>query len=179
MLIVILQILFIDSASLHYRLSTAFIRSFIDIISIIFYIPITEIILMPTRCVNDIVDGIMNSEKCWDKIHYLNAILGIIGAILLTIWCIFMLNFSFYPFQKIKTTIRISSNNDIIILIMKLIVILQYLYISNEYISLALLNIIGIIMFYSCYYEPTYNIEHIEISITIKNLLIIWTFFVL
>ena len=178
-LIVVLQILFIDSTSLQYRFSKAIIRSFIDIISVIFYIPITEIVLMPTRCVNGKVYGIMNSEECWANIHYLNLILGIIGAILILIWCIFMLNFSFYPFQKIKTTIRINSNNDILIIIMKLISIMQYLYISNEYISLAILNLVGITIFYSCYYEPTYNIEYIEIGITIKNSMIVWTFFVL
>ena len=178
-LIVILQILFIDSTSMKYKFSTSFIRSFIDIIAIIFYIPITEIILIPIRCVNGTVVGVKNSEKCWENIHYLNSILGIIGAILLFIWSVFILNFSFYPFQKIKSTIRITSSNDIVIIIMKLVIILQHIFISNEYISLAILIIISITMFYCCYDEQTYNMEKIEIAITIKHLMIIWTYFIL
>ena len=130
-LIVIIQFLFIDSNSKKYRLSTTIIRSFIDIISIICYIPFTEIILIPIKCIDGKVYGLKNAETCWKKMHYLILVLGIIGAILLFIWCLFMMNFSFYQFQKLKSSIRINSNNDIINLFLKLFLILQYLLISN------------------------------------------------
>ena len=55
---------------------------------------------MPIRCTNGKVDGIKNGEACWKNIHSLNAILGIIGAILLFIWSIFMLNLVFIHIQK-------------------------------------------------------------------------------
>ena len=116
---------------------------------------------------------------CWHGIHYLNVILGIIGAILLFIWCIFMINFSFYPFQNSMSTIRIYSNNDIIIIIMKLFLCLQHLLISNEYISLFILLLASISMFFSCFNESSYNNNKLEIAINIKNLLILWTYFVL
>ena len=178
-LIVIIQILFIDSTSIKYQLSTIIIRSFISIISIILYIPMTEIILMPINCVDGKVDGIKNGEICWENLHYLHAALGIIGAILLFIWCIFMINFSFYPFQKFKSTIRINSNNDIIIVFMKLFLSLQYLLISNEYISLVILIFVSIVITSSCYYEQTYNNNHLEIALNMRNLLMLWTYFVL
>jgi hypothetical protein len=131
------------------------------------------------RCVDGVVYGVINAEKCIDDLHYLNFFLAILGVILLTIWCIFMLNFSFYPFQKIKSTIRINSNNDIMIIVMKLIIILQYFYIKNDYISIVILNLVSITMFYCCYYESTYNIAKIETMINIKNFLIVWTYFIL
>ena len=178
-LILILQILFIDSSSKKYRIFMIIIRSIIDLISIIFYIPITEIILLPIRCLNGKVYEIKNGERCWKNIHYLHSTLGIIGSFLLFSWCIFMINFSFYPFQKFKSTIRINSNNDIIILIMKIILVLQYLFISNEYISVAILMLVSIVIFFNCFYEPTYNIKRLQIAINIKNLLIMWSYFVL
>ena len=178
-LVVLLQIIFLDSTSKKYKLSSTIIRSIIDIIVIILYIPIIEIILLPIRCIDGKVYGIKNSETCWENIHYLNAVLGIIGAFMLFIWCTFTVFFSFYPFQKIKSTIRISSSNDIIIITMKLFLILQYLLISDEYISLFILLLISIIIFVKCFNESTYNSNHLEMAINMKNLIIIWTYFVL
>ena len=178
-LIVIFQILFINSTSIKYQFSKTIIRSLISIISIIFYIPMTEIILIPIKCVDGKVYGVKNPETCWENMHYLNAVLGIIGTILLFIWCIFMINFSFYPFQKFKSSIRINPNNDIITISMKLFLVLQYLLVSNEYISLVILLLVSIIITFSSYFEPTYNNNHLEMAITIKNLMIIWTYLIL
>ena len=178
-LIVIIQLIFIDSTSINYRISTTLIRSFIDIIAIIFYIPLTEIILMPIKCVDGKVNGIKNAEACWKSIHYLHFTFGIIGALLLFIWCIFMMNFSFYPFQKSKSSIRINSNNDIINIVMKLFVILQNLLIDNGYISLIILLFVSIIMTLRAYYEPTYNCHRLEIILGIRNIIVLWTNFVL
>ena len=176
---VILNILFIESSSKLHKFSISIIHKMIDIISIIFYIPITEIILMPIKCVDDKVYGFNDGEKCWVNIHYINISLGIIGVILLFFWCIFMLFFSFFPFQNLMSAIRISSNNDVINIIIKLILILQYLLIQNEYISLTILLLISIIIFFSCYNESTYNSTKLEMIINMRNLLIFWAYFVL
>ena len=108
-LIVILQIFIFDTSSKIYKYSTAIIKSLIDILSIIFYIPITEIILLSIKCINGNVSGIKDEQACWENIHYLNVILGLLGAVLLFLWCIFMVNFSFYPFEKLMSTKRINS----------------------------------------------------------------------
>jgi hypothetical protein len=99
---------------------------------IVMYIPITEIFLISIKCVDGNVYGVKDSEICWQSLHYLNITLGIIGSILLFIWCIFMINFKFYPFQKLMSTLRINSDNDILISLMKLFAILQHLLITNE-----------------------------------------------
>ena len=178
-LIVNLQILFVNSSSKLHQISMSFIRGIVDLIVIFLYIPITEIILMPIRCSNGKVYGIQNSLTCGENIHLLNVTLGVIGAILLLFWCIFMINFNFYSFQKSMSTVRINSNNDIIILFMKLFLVLQYLLILNEYISLIVLLLVSIIMTFCCYNESTYNNYKLEFIILIKNSLILWTYFVL
>ena len=178
-LIVVLQILFSDTSSRLFKYSAAIIWSLMDILSIFLFIPLMEIVLIPIQCVDGKIYGVKNDEICWKGIHYLRSILGILGAIFFFIWCIFMISFSFYPFQKLMSTIRINSTNDTIILIMKLIVILQNIFIKNEYVSLAILFLISYVMFYFCYNEYSYNNYHLELFIIIKNLLILWTYFVL
>ena len=178
-LIVLFQILFINSSSKIFRYSTTIIRVIMDLIVIFLYIPLTEIILIPIKCVNGKVYGVQNPETCGNNTHILHATLGLIGAILLTFWCIFMLYFSFYPFKRFMSTIRIYSNNDIIIIILKFFIVLHYFIINNEYISLFILLLASIIMFFSCYNEETYNNNRLEIAIIIKNSLIFWTYCVL
>ena len=178
-LIVLFQILFIDSSSKLFRYSTSIIRVIIDLIVIFLYIPLTEIILIPVKCVNGTVYGVQNPETCGNNEHLLHATLGSIGVILLSFWCIFMIYFSFYPFKRYMSTIRIYSNNDIIIIIAKLFVVLQFKIINNEYISIFILILASIIMLFSCYNEQTYNNNRLEIIIIIKNSLIFWTYFVL
>ena len=178
-LIVILQILFNDSSSKKFSYLSSFINSIIDLMVITMYIPITEIFLISIKCVDGNIYGIKDAETCWGSSHYLNIILGIIGSILLFLWCTFMVNFKFCPFQKLMSTIRLTSNNDIIITLMKLFAILQHLLITNEYVSLIILLIISITLFASCYNNHTYNNNILEIIITMKNLIALWIYFVL
>ena len=109
-----------------FRCLSSFINSIIDLMVIVMYIPITEIFLISIKCVDGNVYGVKDSEVCGKNIQILNIILGILGAFLFLIWCIFMINFKFYPFQKLMSTIRITSNNDILVILMKLFAILQY-----------------------------------------------------
>ena len=178
-LIVILNILFIESSYQLYRYSSTIIRTIIDVISVLLYIPLTEIMLLLIKCDNGKVQEFKDGEKCWEKTYYLNFTISMIGIVLLFLWSNFMLNFSFYPFANSKSTIRIYSFNDIIILFLKLFLILQNLVIKNEYLSIAILFIISLIMFFCCYSHSTYNNNKIEIAIYIKNILVIWTFLVL
>ena len=178
-LIVLFQILFINSSTKIFRCSTTIIRMIFDLIVIFLYIPLLEIILIPIKCANGKVYGVQDPETCGKNTHILHAILGLIGSILLTFWCIFMLYFSSYPFKKYMSTIRIYSNNDIIIIIVKFFIVLHYFVISDDNISLFILLLAALIMFFSCYNEETYNSRRLEITIIIKNSLIIWTYFML
>ena len=178
-LIVLLNILFIDSSSRLNLYTSTIIRSSIGILSNLLFIPIIEILLLSIRCVDGKVYDFKDGNTCWKDLHFLNVILDIIGTFLFLIWSIFMLCFSFYPFQNSKSANRIYSNNDILLIFLKLFIVLQYLLISNEYISLAILLLLSISLFLSCYNEPTYNNIKLEIAIHIRNSLIFWTYFVL
>lgn len=178
-LIIVLQILFGDKSSKFYRFLIGYIHIMLEVFVTIFYIPTIEVILLPIRCVNGKVYGIKNAETRWEYMHYLNVTLGIIAAVLYLITCIFLVNFNFYPFQKSMSTNRVNSNNDIIIIIMKSVLVLQYSLIKNEYISLTILLLAAISMFFSCFKEPTYNNDKLEIFTTIKNLVVLWTYFIL
>jgi hypothetical protein len=174
-----LNILFIESPSKIYKFSISMLRKLIEIIIIIFYIPITEIILIPIKCIDGKVNGFNDGETCWEYMHYINISLGILGAILLFILFIFLLFFNFYPFQSPMSANRISSKNDVIILIIKLFFILQNLLITNRYASMIILLLASTLIFLYCYVERTYNNSKLEIALSIRNSLIIWTNFVL
>ena len=173
--IVILNIIFINSESKLYRFSITIIHSFNEIISIVFSIPIIEILLMSIKCVDGKIDGFKDGELCWNIMHYIYFVLGIMATLLFLIWNIFMIFFSFYPFPLSSSTIRITSNNEILILFLKLFAILQSFLISNEYISVAILFLISIIMSVICHINLTYNNNTIEALINIKNLMILYT----
>ena len=178
-LIILLNIIFIQSSSILYRYSSIIIHSIVEVLLLIFYIPITEIILFPIKCIDGKVYGIKDGEECWVLLHYIHFALGIAGAILFFIINIFILYFNFYPFHNSMSTIRINSTNDTIVLFLKLFLILQYILISNEYISLSILLIFSFIMITLGLYKMNYNNIKLEISIHARNLMIAWTYFIL
>ena len=178
-LIIILHIFFVDSSSKLYQLTTIIVRSAIDILSIVLYITISEIFLIPLKCEKGIISGVINGAKCEGSAYYLNIVLGIIGVIIFFFWCFFTLSFSFYPFQNPASSVRINSYNDILLVIIKLIFILQNILITNQYLSLAILLLISIFMFFNCYNKPTYNNKKLEIGVTIRNFSIMWTYLIL
>ena len=178
-ILVFVEILFSNPNSKISHFFSKLIHYMIEVISTVLYIPIIEIVLIPIKCINGYVYGPIDSEKCWESMHYLNMALGVIGAILLLIISIFVMNFKFYPFQKSMSATRINSNNDIIFIIMKVFAILQNIFISNEYISLFIMLLVSIIIFFNCFNNKTYNNFRLELFINIKNLIIIWTYFVL
>ena len=178
-IILLLHICFLDSSSKIYQFSITFIHPMIDIMSVIFYISITEIFLIPLKCVDGNISGIKNVEKCTGSSYYLSIIVGIFGVILFLFWCTFVLSFSFYPFQNSMSTIRINSYNDILLIVVKLVFISQNILTTNQYLSLAILLLFSILIFFNCFNEPTYNNKKLEVAITIRNFCMVWTFIIL
>ena len=174
-LILLTSLLFGDNLSKIYQSFVSFFRYMINIISIALYIPIIELFLSPIKCDNGKSDGPLSQEKCWKAMHYLKFILGIIGTILSLTWCIFLTNFHFYPFQKLNSTTRIDSSNDLKIIIIKQILVLQNLLVKNDYLSLFFLLLSSLYIFFCSYKKPTFNNEKLEIFINIKNLILLWT----
>ena len=178
-LFIFLHICFIDSTSKVYQFTITIVRSSIDIIAVILYISIMEIFLIPIKCVDGRVYGVKNEFKCEGSSYYLHLIVGIFGAIWLFLWSAFVLSFSFYPFQNSTSTIRINSYNDIVIIIIKLIYVFQNILITNQYLSLGILLLFSVFIFFRCFNESTYNNKKLEVAVTLRNFCILWTYFVL
>ena len=175
-----MQILFFNSGSKFFIYSIYIIRNLIYPLSIFFYIPITELVLLPLKCNSENkIDIIKESIQCWDNLHYLYSILGIISSIIFLIYIIFLLNFFFYPFKYNDSSIRIQSTNDTVFLFIKYIFCLRFVIIKNEYLSIAILFIFSLYAMIQEFTEYTFNNSRIEIFINIKYFLAFWTYFIL
>ena len=174
------QILFFKQEIKFFINSISIIRSLIYPLSIFLYIPITELVLLPLKCNKDNkVDIVKDGIKCWENLHYLYSILGIISSILFLVSIIFLLNFYFYPFNYRDSSIRIQSDNDIIFLIIKFIFALRFVLVKNEYLSIAILLILSLYAMTQEFYEHTFNNKRIEIFINLKHFLAFWTYLIL
>ena len=179
-LFLVMQILFFKSESKFFIYSIGIIRKLLYPLSIFFFIPIIELILLPLKCNSENkVDTIKESMKCWDSLHYLYSILGIISSILFLLTIFFLLNFYFYPFKYQDSSIRIQSTNDNIFLFIKYIFCLRYIIIKNEYLSIAILFIFSLYSMIQEFSIYSFNNSKIEIFINIKYFLSFWTYFIL
>jgi len=151
----------------------------INPLCIFLYIPINELILLPLKCKNGYIDIVNNNVKCYENLYYLYFVLGIIGSILLLICGLYLLNFYFFPFQYNSSSLRISSTNDIILLISKFIFIYRYMLIKNNYISIIILLLFNLFLLANEFNHSTYNNYALNIICNIRNISVFWTYFIL
>ena len=131
---------------------------------IFFYIPITEFFLLPLKCNSEKrVDIVQDGIKCWENIHYLYAILGIIASIIFFISVFFLVNLFFYPFNYDESSIKIQSTNDSIFLIIKYIFVIRFVLVKNEYLSIAILFLFSLFNLTQEFFNHSYNNTRIEI----------------
>ena len=178
-LLLIIQIIFRDNNSKLFHRLLLFTYFIIEPLNIFFYIPMTELFLLPLRCNNTKIFPKTDGFQCWKGIHLIYVILGTLSAISLFI-CLFFVNlFSFYPFQMKPSTLRLNSSFDISFLIIKLLYELKIIIVKNEYLSAAILLIFSIFLLYKEIKEPIYNIVSLELLLNIRNIIFFWTFFML
>ena len=176
----IVQILFFKTESKFFFATIDIIRSLIYPLFIFFYIPITELVLLPLKCNSDNkVDLVKEGIKCWDNMHYLYSILGIISSILFLLCILFLINFFFYPFNYNYSSIPIHSTNNVIVLIVKYIFVLRFVIVKNEYLSISILFIFSLYMIIQEFYNNTFNNHKLEIFINLKYFIAFWTYFIL
>ena len=176
----IVQILFFKTESKFFFATIDIIRSLIYPLFIFFYIPITELVLLPLKCNSDNkVDLVKEGIKCWDNMHYLYSILGIISSILFLLCILFLINFFFYPFNYNDSSIPIHSTNNVIVLIVKYIFVLRFVIVKNEYLSISILFIFSLYVIIQEFYNNTFNNHKLEIFINLKYFIAFWTYFIL
>ena len=125
------------------------------------------------------MDIVKNGITCWDGIHYLYVILGILGSLLFLL-CMFLLtSFYFYPFNFNESSIKINTNNDMFFLFIKYIIVLKFVIFKKEYLSI----VISLLLFLYClveeFSEATFNNFNLEVFINVRNSLACWTYFIL
>ena len=178
-LLLIIQILFIDNNSKIFHRFLSFTYLLMEPLTIFFYIPITELFLLPLKCNNNKIFIGNDGFQCWKGIHLIYVILGTLSAICLFIYLLFINFFCFYPFQMKSSTLKISSLFDISFLIIKLLYEFKIMIVKNRYLSVAILLIFSIVLLYKEAKEPIYNIASLELLLNIRNIIIFWTFFIL
>ena len=176
----IVNILFFKSESKFFSSSISIIRNIIYPLYIFFYIPITELVLLPLKCNSENkVDIVKDDIKCWEILHYLYSILDIISSVLFFLCMIFLLNLYFYPFNYHDSSIRIRSDIDNAYLFIKYIFVLRYTLVKNEYLSIAILFILSLYAMIEEFKYNSYNNNRIEIVVNLRNSLVLWTYFML
>ena len=178
-LIVIMEILFGDPQSKLFTKGISVINFIINPLAIFLYIPITELILLPLKCKDGKIDIVQNGATCYENLHYLYLVLGIIGSVLLLICNFFLLSFYFSPFQYYSTTLRVTSINDLINLVSKFIFIYRYIKIKNQYISILILLLFNLFVLINEFYNHSYNNFALNIICSIRNISVCWTYFIL
>ena len=179
-ILLIMQIIFIKPESKSFITSVNIVRLLIYPLFIFFYIPITELVLLPLKCNSEKkVDIVLDGIKCWESMHYLYSILGIIASLLFFLSMFFLLNLFFYPFNYNDSSIKLHSNNDVLFLIIKYIFVLRYVIVKNEYLSIAILFLFSLLNLIQEFFHHSYNNTKIEIFINLKNFLAVWTYFIL
>ena len=176
--ILLIQIL-TNSPSTKQIRGISFIRMAINITSIFLYIPITELFLLPLKCKDGKIIIISNSIECGSGFYYLYVVIGIIGALLLFLLILFILNFYFYPFYESNLNRKLNTSNDIFLHISKLLFILRYIYIKDEFFSIVILLVCSLFLVIKEFYESTYCNTLLKIVINLRNISAFWTYFIL
>ena len=179
--IIVLFHILTNTQSTKHIMGISLIRVSINVLSILLYIPITELFLLPLKCKDGKIELISDSDqqKCGEGFYFLYLILGIFGAFLLFILILFFLHFYFYPFYESNLNRKLNTSNDILLHFIKLIFILRNIYIKDEYLSIVILLICSLFLVIKEFYEDTYCNEILKIIINIRNITTFWTYFIL
>ena len=145
------------------------------------FIPLGEFFLLMLKCdKSDVINLFEDSITCWKSIHFLYAILGIAISILFFAHMSIINMFYFDPFNGRKnTSTKRDLNAESFLLMFKIIAVVRYVLIGNDWISI-LIMLIGTLLYMRRAYDfPSYNHEVLETIIAIRNPMWVWTYFVL
>ena len=151
LIFLIIQIMFRKENSKVFAKCLSFTQMLILPLKVVFIIPIIELFLIPFNCEEQIeFIRLVNwgDYKCWSSTHLFYIILGIIGAIVFLIFLMVLNYYYFYPFFVDISTTRLNSNVDTMLILIKVILIIQYIFLNNEYESITILLLISFFLIY-------------------------------
>ena len=180
----IIQILLRKEESKIFVKFISFTQIIILPLKTLFVIPILELFLIAFKCESE-TDYIRiinwGDYKCWTSFHMFDIILGSIGVIVFLVFILFLNYYYFYPFLSWESTIRLNSTVDQILIMIKFIFIVQYIFIKNEYeyTSISISLFLSLYLIYYQLKDPIYNCKHLELFLNIRNVILFWTYFIL
>ena len=164
--------------SKFYRFNVLIAKHIYNDINNFFFIPILETLLLMLKCTDGKIvfdDGI----ECYKSYHLIYTVLSIIFALLFICFVVLNCFFNFTPFEIEKNTNKISNHNEMQSLIIKIIIVLCYIFKIKQWIFIIVLFFGSMINFSNGYNRKTYNNDILEIIISIKNCSVLWSYFVL
>ena len=136
-LILIVQISFRKENSPFYEKIRNFTQLTIPFITILFFIPLNEMFLSVFDCKENHIYERTDEIRCWKTTHILLILTSAISLILNIIINTLFTFFYFYPFITQKQTIKLTPTVDLLLLLIKLILVIQNIFIKDEYISIV------------------------------------------
>lgn len=166
--------------SVLYKSIISFNRTFACALQIFLLIPFSELMLTMIKCGSvSKINLFSDSITCWSGLHFVYAILGILATIVFYMLILMITVFYFDPFNFKKSPTKIDASSDIFLYIFKIIAVVRYAVIGNDWVSIIIMLILSLLNFKRAYESTTYNNDLLECIITIRNALVLWTYVVL
>ncbi len=142
-------------------------------------IPCTELLLLMFKCEDNKISIVKDPIKCYKGVHFLYAALSIVCLIGQNLLNLLFGIFCFDPFNNKNTSTKIDTSADLFYYILALVNSLRYIFIKNEWISIAILLVGSLFNLKKGFDEPTYNNFIIQCLKMIRNSLFLWTSFMI
>ena len=173
----ILQILYFKENSRFFYITISITQILVPYLTTLLFLPLSEILIIPFICKND---KILNEAiECWKNKHLTLSVLGIIGELVLISFVYFLNSFYYYPFIVIRSSIRLNTDVDLFLIIVKFIYILQSQFITNQYISIFILFLTALYLVFLNLNKKIYICKYLELFVNLRNVIVSWTFFIL
>ena len=173
----ILQILYFKENSRFFYIIISITQILVPYLTTLLYLPLSEIFIIPFICKND---KILNETiECWKNKHLTLSVLGIIGELVLISFVYFLNSFYYYPFIVIRSSIRLNTDVDLFLIIVKFIYILQSQFITNQYASIFILFLTSLYLVFLNLNKKIYICKYLELFVNLRNVIVSWTFFIL
>ena len=173
----ILQILYFKENSRFFYIIISITQILVPYLTTLLYLPLSEIFIIPFICKND---KILNETiECWKNNHLTLSVLGIIGELVLISFVYFLNSFYYYPFIVIRSSIRLNTDVDLFLIIVKFIYILQSQFITNQYASIFILFLTSLYLVFLNLNKKIYICKYLELFVNLRNVIVSWTFFIL
>lgn len=138
-----------------------------------------ELLLLMVKCENSKIPLFSDSIECWKGLHLLYAFLSILFSLIFYAFVIILNVFLFNPLHDKHVSTKVDTTADILLLIFKIINVLRYIFIANDWFSILIIFLLGLLNLKIALEKPTYNNYFLDCGISIRNSCILWTYSVL